>query len=66
MFAGYIFSFYGIFKFERSTSGTRRVKEGLEKLHDNVRREDTLHDSDIAFLTGDAWKSVPWRDIEKF
>jgi hypothetical protein len=54
---------YKVLKLENSISRTNRAKEAFERILESVHEERRLRQTDIDYVTGTEWATVPWKEF---
>jgi hypothetical protein len=65
-FAYYPIALYKIIKFEYSISRTSRAREAFEGILESVEGERQLRQTDIDYVIGTEWDTVPWKEFAGF
>jgi hypothetical protein len=62
-FAYYPIALYKVLKLENSISRTNRAREAFERMLESVHKERRLRLTDIDYVTGTEWDTVPWNEF---
>jgi hypothetical protein len=62
-FAYYPIALYRVLKLENSISRTNRAKEAFERIFESVHEERRLRQTDIDYVIGTEWDTVPWKEF---